>query len=102
MPKETYVVIGYDATDAAAPQRRLDARPDHLTAMQASKDAGIIKLAVALQNEAGTASIGSIVLLDVNSYDEVQAYLDGEPYVSRGVWETVKIHKGAVPPLFSL
>jgi hypothetical protein len=28
--------------------------------------------------------------------------LDGEPYVSRGIWETVKVHKGAVPPLFSI
>ena len=102
MSKETYVVIGYDSTDADAPQRRLGARPDHLNALESAKDAGIVKLAVALQNEAGTASIGSIVLLEVDTDEQVQAYLDAEPYVSRGVWETVKVHKGAVPALFTL
>jgi uncharacterized protein YciI len=102
MPKETYVVIAYDATDTDAPQRRLNARPEHLVALQVAKNAGLVKLAVALQNDAGTAAIGSLVVLEADAYQAVQTYLDAEAYVRCGVWERVTVHKGVIPPLFAL
>jgi uncharacterized protein YciI len=70
--------------------------------MQAQKDAGKVQLAVALQNEAGTASIGSMVLLNVADEAQVQAYLEEEPYVKAGVWKDITVCQGAIPPLFSV
>ena len=96
----TFVMIAYDGTDTEAPQRRLNARPKHLAFMQSQKEAGIVQLAVALQNEAGTASIGSMLVLNVADESQVQAYLKEEPYVQAGVWQHITTHLGAIPPLF--
>jgi uncharacterized protein YciI len=97
---KTYVIIAYDGSDEGAAGRRLQARPAHLTQIEAGQKAGVVKCAVALQNEAGTNAIGSLVILELADAEGVQAFLEAEPYVQEGVWQSITVHPGAVPPMF--
>ncbi|MFD0749551.1 YciI family protein [Mucilaginibacter calamicampi] len=93
-----YIVTGYDFTDDGAVQRRLNVRPHHLDFARATKAAGNLIAAVAILNEEGNA-VGSIMVLQFETEEELEAWKSNEPYVTQGVWETVDVKPGRVAEL---
>ncbi|GAB6052261.1 YciI family protein [Magnetospira thiophila] len=42
--------------------------------------------------EDGTTMIGSMLVLDVDSRDDAQRFVDGDPYGQAGLFQSVEIH----------
>ncbi len=77
------------ATDGAnmLPQR-LAVRSRHLENMAQVK--GTVLCAGGLLDEAGKMR-GSVLILDVERREDLEAYLRSEPYVAAGVWEKIEV-----------
>jgi len=93
-----YIVTGYDFTEEGAVQRRLDVRPHHLDYARASKESGNLISAAAILNDEGNA-VGSVMFLQFETEEELDAWKSGEPYITQGVWETVDIKPGRIAVL---
>jgi uncharacterized protein YciI len=93
-----YIVTGYDFTDDGAIQRRLNVRPHHLDFARATKAAGHLISAAAILNEDGNA-VGSVMFLQFETEEELNAWKSSEPYFTQGVWETVDIKPARVADL---
>lgn len=85
-----YLITAYDFTDAEALKRRMDVRPHHLDGARALKESGNFLLAGALLNDEGKM-IGSTMVLQFESEEQLEAWKQNEPYVTMGVWETVDV-----------
>jgi len=94
-----FTIIAYDGTDDQALERRLAARDDHLSSIKKLKASGKIRYAVALLDEKEKMT-GSIIVCDFDSRDELDAWLQEEPYVTGNVWEKIEVKPCLVPPLF--
>ena len=53
----------------------------------------ILVLAGATQNDEGTAAIGSLFVLNVNSRAEAKAFSDGDPFTQKGVFASITISR---------
>ena len=93
-----YVVTGYDFTDEGAIQRRLDVRPHHMDGVLAIKESGNLVAAAALLNNNGDA-IGSVMILQFETDEQLEGWKMTEPYFTQGIWETVDIKPARVPAL---
>ncbi|PJJ84768.1 YciI family protein [Mucilaginibacter auburnensis] len=93
-----YIVTGYDHTDEGAVQRRLNVRPHHLEHARAAKQAGNLISAAAMLNEKGDA-VGSVMIMQFNTEEELEAWKSNEPYVTQGIWETVDVKTARVAEL---
>ncbi|PTU65177.1 hypothetical protein DB032_09675 [Chromobacterium sp. Panama] len=89
-----YAIIGQDHEDSLP--RRLEARPAHLTRLQALQDAGRLVLAgpcpaidSASPGPAGFS--GSLIVAEFESLDAAQAWADADPYVAAGVYADVSV-----------
>ena len=71
---------------AAIREKHLEAHRAHL---QNSK--GILVLAGATQNDEGTAAIGSLFIVNVNSRAEAKKFSDGDAFAQNGVVGTITI-----------
>lgn len=85
-----YVVHAYDPTDEEALMRRMAVRERHLAGVRQMKKAGTFHLGGALLDEEGRM-IGSMMLVEFDSPEKLQAWLDVEPYVQEGIWERIDI-----------
>jgi uncharacterized protein YciI len=85
-----YLVTGYDYTDDGALKRRADTRPHHLDGVKELKANGNFVAAAAFLNEEGNM-IGSVMMLQFETDEELEAYKQGEPYIAQGVWESVDV-----------
>ncbi|GAA3980749.1 YciI family protein [Mucilaginibacter dorajii] len=85
-----YLVTGYDYTDEGALKRRADTRPHHLDGVKELKANGNFVAAAAFLNEEGNM-IGSVMMLQFETDEELEAYKQGEPYITQGVWESVDV-----------
>lgn len=61
----------------------------HRAYLQSQK--GILVLAGATQNDDGTAAIGSLFIVNVNSRTEAKNFSDGDPFTQNGVFAGVTI-----------
>lgn len=52
---------------------------------------GILVLAGATQNDEGTAAIGSLFVVNVNSRAEAIKFSDGDPFTQKGVFASITI-----------
>jgi uncharacterized protein YciI len=52
---------------------------------------GILVLAGATQNDEGTAAIGSLFVVNVNTRAEARAFSDGDPFTQKGVFASITI-----------
>ncbi len=93
-----YIVTGYDFTDPEAIQRRLNVRPHHLDFARATKAAGNLISAAAILNDDGNA-VGSVMIMQFDTDEELEAWKSNEPYVTQGVWETVDVKPARVAEL---
>jgi uncharacterized protein YciI len=85
-----YLVTAYDHTDEGALQRRLNVRPHHLDGVRALKAKGHYVVGGAMLNEAGNM-IGSTMIVQFETEEELEAWKQGDPYLTQGVWESVDI-----------
>ncbi|MES2266300.1 MAG: YciI family protein [Bacteroidota bacterium] len=85
-----YLVTGYDYTDEGALERRMNIRPHHLDGAKALKESGNYVLGGAVLNDDGKM-IGSVMVLQFESEDGLEAWKQSEPYITQKVWETVDV-----------
>ncbi len=85
-----YVVHAYDGTDEQALDRRMSVRPMHLDGAQKLKELGHLVIGGALLSPEGKM-IGSMMVLDFETDEQLQDWLSWEPYVQNKVWETIDI-----------
>lgn len=86
-----FVVIGLDGTDSEAPARRQAVRQEHIAMGDKLLESGNLWYGAALLNDDGSMK-GSMYVVSFLSKDEMQAWLDIEPYVVGDVWRDVTIH----------
>ena len=85
-----YLVTAYDHTTEGAIQHRMDVRPHHLDWARELKANGNYILGGAILNEEEDM-IGTVMILQFENEEELQAWQQGEPYITQKVWESVDI-----------
>ena len=85
-----YLITGYDYTDADALQRRMNVRPHHLDGVKALKQSGNYIIGGAILNEAGNM-IGSVIIMQFETEEELEAWKKNEPYITQKIWESVDV-----------
>ena len=80
-----FMIRAYDGQDML--EKRLAVRPRHLENM--AKLPGRVICAGGLLDEKGNMK-GSLLILDFDSREQLEAYLRTEPYVTEHVWEKVE------------
>ncbi|MFY7826864.1 MAG: YciI family protein [Flectobacillus sp.] len=85
-----YVIYAYDGTDEQALERRMNARPYHLTVAKALKANGNFIVGGAILDNDGNM-IGSTMLVQFESEEALYNWYDNDPYVTMKVWERVEI-----------
>ncbi len=84
----TYVIHAYDYPNSL--DKRMAARSAHLDYARKLKASGQFILGGALLDEAGQM-IGSMLMLTLDTDDQLQEYLRTDPYIVQGVWEKVDV-----------
>lgn len=94
-----FLLTGRDGKDEDALKRRLAARPTHLANAEKMKENGSLLFGAALLGDQGKM-IGSIMILSMDSREEVDKYLAEEPYVNGNVWQDIEVQNIAVAAHF--
>lgn len=94
-----FLVIAHDGTDPEALNRRLAARPAHIEMGNEYRADGKHLFGVALLDET-EKMIGSVLLVDFATREELDAWLAVEPYVVGKVWERIEVTRCKVGPSF--
>lgn len=89
-----YVIYSRDREGSL--ERRLQARPEHVARLHALREQGRLLLAgprPAVDSEdPGPAGFqGSLVVAEFDSLPEAQAWVDAEPYLAAGVYESMEV-----------
>lgn len=82
-----YLIIAYDYDDAL--ERRLKARDEHVKAARELMAKGKIITAGALIED--DKMVGSSLFVDFENDEELDAWLENEPYVQNKVWNLEEI-----------
>ncbi|GAB3701764.1 YciI family protein [Spirosoma flavus] len=85
-----YVIHAYDHTGTDALDRRMAARPFHFDYVRKLKADGQFILGGALLDPDGKM-IGSMLLLEMETEDQLNEYLQSDPYIVQGVWEKIDV-----------
>ena len=85
-----YLITAYDYTHTDALQNRMNVRPHHLDGAKELKEKGNFVLGGAMLNDEGKM-IGSVMVLQFETDEELEAWKKNEPYITQKVWETVDI-----------
>ena len=83
-----FVIRAYDGADML--EKRMEVRPRHLENM--GKVKGKVVCAGGLLDEEGKMK-GSLLVMDFESRDLLDEYLDSEPYITEHVWEKVIVER---------
>ena len=85
-----YLITGYDYTDEGALERRMAVRPHHLDNLKAFKESGNYIIGGAMLSEDGKM-MGSVMIMQFENEEELEAWKQGDPYVTQKIWESVDI-----------
>jgi uncharacterized protein YciI len=94
-----FVIIAYDGTDEKALARRLSVREEHLAIAYEMNAAGKMLCGGAILDDSDRM-VGSVVICNFESRAELDAYLKTDPYVTKGVWKDIEVHKFRVGPMY--
>ncbi len=94
-----FMVLGYDGEDQSALERRLAVREAHIALGNQLRDEGKMLYAVAILDST-EKMVGSMIVLEMESRAEVDAWLEQEPYVTGNVWEKIEVVQCKVGPSF--
>ena len=95
-----FIVIGYDAKDAGAMNRRMAAREEHLALVKKMRAAGQILFGMAILDKE-EKMIGSLMVGNFETREQCDEWLKVEPYVTQKVWHDITVIDGKLPPTFS-
>jgi uncharacterized protein YciI len=89
-----YAIIGRDGPDALAIRRRV--RSEHLARARALLEEGRIVIAGPFpaidSSDPGPAGFaGSLIVAEFDSLDEARAWVEADPYVTEGVFESFEV-----------
>jgi uncharacterized protein YciI len=85
-----FLLLAYDGTDSAAPERRLKIRQEHLDKISNLKKSGEFLFGGAILNDEGNM-IGSMILYEFPDRATLDERLKDEPYITTGVWKKIEI-----------
>jgi uncharacterized protein YciI len=85
-----FLVTAYDGKDGGALERRLAVREEHLKATAQMKAEGKTLFAGALLDE-NEKMIGSALIVNFPSREELDKWLEVEPYMVNNVWKQLDI-----------
>ena len=85
-----YLIIAYDGTHENALENRMNVRPYHLERVKKMKERGNFILGGAILNDEGKM-IGSTMILQFEEPQELQNWIDSEPYIQQKVWEKFEV-----------
>jgi len=94
-----FIITGRDGSDSGALQRRMQAREEHLRGVDQMVREGKLLYAAAMLSEEGTMT-GSTMIVDFESREALDGYLETEPYVTGNVWQTIEVAPCKIPPVF--
>ena len=83
-----FVVKAYDGGGKLP--KRMEVRPRHFEGIERVKEH--VVCAGALLDDEGKMK-GSLLVMQYESREELDAYLAQEPYVVEGVWETIEVER---------
>jgi uncharacterized protein YciI len=86
-----FLVIARDGDDPDAPARRARVRPAHLEFIQPFVERGEVLVGGAILDESGTM-VGSTILAEFGTRDDLDDWMEHDPYVTGGVWRHVEVH----------
>ncbi len=81
-----FIIKAYDGENML--EERMAIRPCHLENMARMKDNVIC--AGGLLDEEGKMK-GSVLIMDFESWKDLDAYLKSEPYIAKQVWEKIEV-----------
>ena len=84
-----FVVTAWDGTDEEALSRRRAVRPTHLERIVPLVEAGHILVGGAILDPEG--EIGSVLLVDFDTREELDAWVAKDPYTTGDVWRSVDV-----------
>ena len=87
---DQYLVTAYDYTDDGALKRRMDVRPHHLDGARDLKAKGNFIVGGAILDDEGKM-MGSIMILQFEDEEQLEAWKQSEVYITQKVWESVDI-----------
>lgn len=90
-----YAIIALDGPD---PSRRAAARDRHIASIAAMAREGTLLLGLPLHGAEGR-SRGSLMVIDAQDQDGLDAYLAREPFATDGVWHDVACRPVRIPAL---
>jgi len=85
-----YLVTAYDYTDDGALKRRMDVRPHHFDGARELKANGNFIVGGAMLDDDGKM-VGSIMILQFEDEEQLEAWKQSEVYITQNVWESVDI-----------
>ena len=83
-----FIIKAYDGPGML--EKRMEVRPRHLEGM--SRMSAHIVCAGGLLDEEGKMK-GSVLILDYPSREDLDRYLENEPYMQEHVWEKVEVER---------
>lgn len=92
-----FIVTGFDGQDKDALERRMAARPAHLEQFAQMQTEGKFLFAAAMLDDQGNMT-GSIVICEFKNREELDSWLETEPYVLGKVWQNIDIKPCKVVP----
>lgn len=95
-----FLIIGRDGNDEQALARRMAAREAHIALGDKMLAAGKMLYGVAILDD-DDKMVGSVLIYDVASREELDQCLKEEPYIIGDVWQQVDIQKCKVGPSFA-
>jgi uncharacterized protein YciI len=94
-----FLVLAYDGRDEGAVERRMQARPAHLAVAEQMATSGMLRYATSILDESDSM-VGSMLVLDVASRDDLDKWLQEDPYVTGNVWQDVTVTPCRTAPMF--
>lgn len=94
-----YLIVAYDAKDDGAMDRRMAAREAHLASVADYKAKGHIHMGAALLDGDGTM-VGSTLIVEFESREACEEWLNSDPYVTGEVWDDIMIQPCKIAPSF--
>jgi len=85
-----YLVTAYDYTDDGALKRHMDMRPHHFDGARELKANGNFVVGGAILDDDGKM-VGSIMILQFEDEEQLEAWKQSEVYITQKVWESVDI-----------
>lgn len=87
-----YAIISEDVANSL--ERRMAARPAHLTRVEALRDEGRLVLAgphpaIDTENPGDAGFSGSLIVAEFDSLEAAQSWADADPYIIAGVYAKV-------------